>query len=144
MFNYAQVQLYLCCRFSLVPIIRRPSAYTFRIFAKDPVTSQDYIHAKLRAVLSFGMWCPSCRVVATPILFSEYFSFPILLPFSLTLGFWTLSIVRNSITRRHNVSETGSVSVLRWRVGGDLLYKEPRNIELRLTLTTGDVKQQEN
>jgi hypothetical protein len=26
----------------------------------------------------------------------------------LTLGFWTLSIVRNSITRRHNVSETGS------------------------------------
>jgi hypothetical protein len=32
---------------------------------------------------------------------------------SLTLGFWTLSIVRNSITRKHNVSETGSVSVLR-------------------------------
>jgi hypothetical protein len=31
----------------------------------------------------------------------------------LILGFWTLSIVRNSITRKHNVSETGSVSVLR-------------------------------
>jgi hypothetical protein len=26
--------------------------------------------------------------------------------------------------------------------GADLLYKEPRKIELRLTLTTGDVKQQ--
>jgi hypothetical protein len=38
----------------------------------------------------------------------------ILRKYSLTLGFWTLSIVRNSITRRHNVSETGSVSVLRW------------------------------
>jgi hypothetical protein len=25
--------------------------------------------------------------------------------------------------------------------GGDLLYKEPRKFELRLTLTTGDVKQ---
>jgi hypothetical protein len=59
------------------------------------------------------------------------------------LGFWTLSIVRNSITRKHNVSETGTVSILRWR-GGDLLYKEPRKIELRLTLTTGDVKQQED
>jgi hypothetical protein len=33
--------------------------------------------------------------------------------YHITLGFWTLSIVRNSITRRHNVSETGSVSVLR-------------------------------
>jgi hypothetical protein len=32
---------------------------------------------------------------------------------SLMLGFWTLSIVWNSITRKHNVSETGSVSVLR-------------------------------
>jgi hypothetical protein len=32
---------------------------------------------------------------------------------SLILGFWTLSIVRNSITRKHNVSETGSVSALR-------------------------------
>jgi hypothetical protein len=28
--------------------------------------------------------------------------------------------------------------------GGDLLYKEPRKIEVRLTLTTGDVKQQED
>jgi hypothetical protein len=28
--------------------------------------------------------------------------------------------------------------------GGDLLYKEPRKIELRLTLTTGDVKQPED
>jgi hypothetical protein len=27
--------------------------------------------------------------------------------------------------------------------GGDLLYKEPRKIEVKLTLTTGDVKQQE-
>jgi hypothetical protein len=26
------------------------------------------------------------------------------------------------------------------RGGGDLLYKEPRKIEVRLTLTTGDVK----
>jgi hypothetical protein len=26
--------------------------------------------------------------------------------------------------------------------GGDLLYKEPRKIEVRLTLTTGDFKQQ--
>jgi hypothetical protein len=53
-----------------------------------------------------------------------------------------LSIVWNSLTRKHNVSETGSVSVLRW--GGDLLYKEPRKIEVRLTLTTGDVKQQKD
>jgi hypothetical protein len=31
------------------------------------------------------------------------------------LGFWTLSIVRYSKkTEEHNVSETGSVSILRW------------------------------
>jgi hypothetical protein len=28
--------------------------------------------------------------------------------------------------------------------GGDLIYKEPRKIEVILTLTTGDVKQQED
>jgi hypothetical protein len=33
------------------------------------------------------------------------------------LGFWTLSSVRNSKHWEHNVSETGSVSVLRWGEG---------------------------
>jgi hypothetical protein len=32
---------------------------------------------------------------------------------SLLLSFWTLSIVRISTNRKHNVSETGSVSVFR-------------------------------
>jgi hypothetical protein len=33
------------------------------------------------------------------------------------LGFWTLSTIRNSKYRKHSVSETGSVSVLRWGKG---------------------------
>jgi hypothetical protein len=54
-------------------------------------------------------------VHTTPSYLSEiHFNVMHPLTSSLTLGFWTLSIVWNSITRRHNVSETGYVSVLRW------------------------------
>jgi hypothetical protein len=45
---------------------------------------------------------------------------------SLLLSFWTLSIVRISTNRKHNVSETGSVSV--FRRGGHLLYRKTKYI----------------
>jgi hypothetical protein len=44
---------------------------------------------------------------------------------SLLLSFWTLSIVRISTNRKHNISETGSVSVFR-QGGGHLLYRKPK------------------
>jgi hypothetical protein len=54
---------------------------------------------------------------------------------SLLLSFWTLSIVRISTNRKHNVSEAGSVSVFR-RGGGHLLYrKKPKTC-----LSTGDAR----
>jgi hypothetical protein len=46
-----------------------------------------------------------------------------LLTESLLLSFWTLSIVRISTNRKHNVSETGSVSIFRWG-GGDTYSTE--------------------
>jgi hypothetical protein len=46
---------------------------------------------------------------------------------SLLLSFWTLSIVRISTNRKHNVSETGSVSIFR-REGGHLLYRKTKNL----------------
>jgi hypothetical protein len=56
---------------------------------------------------------------------------------SLLLSFWTLSIVRISTDRKHNVSETGSVSVFR-RGGGHLLYRKPK-----ACLSTGDARRKE-
>jgi hypothetical protein len=46
---------------------------------------------------------------------------------SLLLSFWTLSIVRISTNRKHNVSETGTVSVFR-QVGGHLLYRKNQKL----------------
>jgi hypothetical protein len=41
---------------------------------------------------------------------------------------WTLSIVRISTNRKHNVSETGSISVFRSGGGGHLLYRKTKNL----------------
>jgi hypothetical protein len=56
---------------------------------------------------------------------------------SLLLSFWTLSIVRISTNRKHNVSETGSVSVFR-REGEHLLYRKTK-----ACLSTGDARTKE-
>jgi hypothetical protein len=45
---------------------------------------------------------------------------------SLLLSFWTLSIVRISTNRKHDVSETGSVSV--FRRGGDTYSTEKQKL----------------
>jgi hypothetical protein len=50
----------------------------------------------------------------------------------LLLSFWTLSIVRISTNRKHNVSETGSVSV--FRQGGATYSTE----KPKACLSTGD------
>jgi hypothetical protein len=57
---------------------------------------------------------------------------------SLLLSFWTLSIVRISTNRKHNVSETGSVSVFRRGGGGHLLYRTTKTC-----LSTGDARTEE-
>jgi hypothetical protein len=57
--------------------------------------------------------------------------------YSLLLSFWTLSIVRISTNRKHNVSETGSVSVFR-QGGGHLLYRKTK-----ACLSTGDARTKE-
>jgi hypothetical protein len=53
---------------------------------------------------------------------------------SLLLSFWTLSIVRISTNRKHDVSETGSVSVFR-RGGGTYSIEKPK-----ACLSTGDAR----
>jgi hypothetical protein len=59
--------------------------------------------------------------------------------FSLLLSFWTLSIVRISTNRKHNVSETGSVSVFR-REGGAGTYSTEKP---KACLSTGDARTKE-
>jgi hypothetical protein len=54
---------------------------------------------------------------------------------SLLLSFWTLSIVRISTNRKHNVSETGSVSVFRQGGGGTYSTEKPK-----ACLSTGDAR----
>jgi hypothetical protein len=56
---------------------------------------------------------------------------------SLLLSFWTLSIVRISTNRKHNVSETGSVSVFR-RGEGTYSTEKPK-----ACLSTGDARTKE-
>jgi hypothetical protein len=53
--------------------------------------------------------------------------------YSLILSFWTLSIVRISTNRKHNVSETGSVSV--FRLGGRDTYSTEKT---KACLSTGE------
>jgi hypothetical protein len=55
---------------------------------------------------------------------------------SLLLSFWTLFIARISTNRKHNVSETGSVSV--FRRGGTYSTEKPK-----ACLSTGDVRTKE-
>jgi hypothetical protein len=58
--------------------------------------------------------------------------------YSLLLSFWTLSIVRISTNRKHNVSETGSVSVFRRGGGGTYSREKPK-----ACLSTGDARTKE-
>jgi hypothetical protein len=57
---------------------------------------------------------------------------------SLLLSFWTLSIVRISTNRKHNVLETGSVSVFRRGGGGTYSAEKPK-----ACLSTGDARTRE-
>jgi hypothetical protein len=57
----------------------------------------------------------------------------------LLLSFWTLSIVRISTNRKHNVSETGSVSAFR-RGGGGGTYSTEKP---KACLSTGDARTKE-
>jgi hypothetical protein len=57
---------------------------------------------------------------------------------SLLLSFWTLSIVRISTNRKHNVSETGSVSV--FRRGGEGTCSTEKQ---KTCLSTGDARTEE-
>jgi hypothetical protein len=47
--------------------------------------------------------------------------------YSESLGFWTLSFVRNYKYRKHNVSETESLSVFRLREGDNYSVGSLRN-----------------
>jgi hypothetical protein len=58
---------------------------------------------------------------------------------SLLLSFWTLSIVRISTNRKHNVSETGSVSVFRRGGRGTYSTEKPK-----ACLSTGDARTKES